>query len=359
MQSLKLSTSPRLTTQELYSFAKKTLATKRKILLINDIDATLTEPTDDPTKTRIVAQSGMALATLQQQGHSIGALTNRAGKDAASMLQAAGITTAYVVGTYGYEQFHFESALPSLGTSHIADRYAFYNEQITSILHLIRKTLCENVQVEHHIGDAIHQEIDTKHGVIIIERKGVCAEFPEGLAAVYNLNLLSPDKQNEVSKQLEDLFANEQKKLYSESYQLALALFHVWGKHSLPQTTQYPTHLSVGFEPLIKEGKGYGVHQLIALMHETTGTTSLSDIGLIVMAGDSNADAEAMKAIEHIAEHTNHHHPDTPPLHAVGIWVKPAEAEPAIEAEANIIVDGPRGYAELLTELVNQVSPLA
>ncbi len=94
MQSLKIPTSPRLTTEELYSFAKKTLAANRKILLINDIDSTLTEPTDDPTKTRIVPQSGMALATLQQQGHSIGALTNRAGKDAASMFTAAGFALA-------------------------------------------------------------------------------------------------------------------------------------------------------------------------------------------------------------------------------------------------------------------------
>ncbi len=351
----KVSVVTRLTASDLFSLAKQTRAADKKILIINDIDATLTESTDDPTKTQIVPRSGTALVALQQQGHLIGALTNRAGRDAAKMFNAVGMTKTYIVGTYGYERFYFDSSLPSLGRSQIGDRYSVYNEQITTILHTMRVSLCETFHAEQAIGDATNQEITTSAGVIVVERKGVCEEFPEGLAAVYNLNLLNPAGQIEVSKQLNDIFAKEQKKLYDASYQLAFALSHVWGQRTMPWTVQQPTHLSVDFEPLIKEGKGYGVHQLLSLIQESTASTKLEDIGLIIMAGDSNADAEAIKAIEHLAEHRNHHS-HTPTLHAVGIWVQPAEPEPAIEAEANIIVNGPQGYAELLTEFVNQTS---
>lgn len=98
-----------------------------------------------------------------------------------------------------------------------------------------------------------------------------------------------------------------------------------------------------GFEPLIKEGKAYAMVEMIReieTFEKENGTKR--QIGLVIFSGDSNADAEAMKAarlLEGIRQGE---------LLSVGIWVKGNTEQHRVADRSDIQVKGPSGNAVLL-----------
>jgi len=317
-------------------------------VLGNDIDLTLStgggRGESDPRRTAIREDTGAALRALEARGHIVGIITNRSGRQAARMLAERGVRTAEIVGTYGMEVFHADASDPALGTATIDARFAPYARTITGLLRAVRETLYDTVGLTDDPGRAVEVEIPTAAGPILLERKGVCAAFPEGLAHVYNFNLAADRRER-------GAYLARMTERYRAAMRAApdgAALGRVWGL--APSATEPDDdRFSWALEPLVAQGKAYG---MIALLR--AARRRLDDparIGLVAFAGDSDADAQAMRAAHLVAAVARHVAGREPPR-ALGVWVRPEGADaPRAAAQADITVEGPPGYARLLGEM--------
>jgi hypothetical protein len=332
--------------------AKEIVGRKEKILLINDVDLTVSSGgllgEDDPRKTKLHPVSGQALAKIEAYGHPIGFVSNRSGRQVARMAKEAGIEHPTIIGTFGLELFKADTNNLSQGTACIDERLQHMAYPVTYILNQLRNNIFAMVGQKDYAGSDIEVEIPTSGGPIILERKGLCYLFPEGLSASYNFNFVDPQVRAEIISPIKEEFENIMKQLMRENYTQAMLFMTNWGMTHTNNSPELPGRYSVGFEPVIKQGKGYGARRLIKEVRASLKEDE--NIGLITFAGDSDSDAEGMlaarKAVMVHNEDVLHS-----PSYFWGIWVKPQEDQSLIRKQADIIADGPDDYAELLVKL--------
>ena len=321
------------------------------IVLGNDIDLTLSTGGPlgeaDPRVTSIRADSGEALRALEARGHIIGIVTNRSGRQAARMLAARGVRAAEIVGTYGLETFHADADDPALGVATVDARFAPYAEAITTILRGVRETVYADIGLHESHGNAVEVEVATPAGPLLIERKAVCDAFPEGLAHVYNVNLIAdrPYRACLLTR------AEQRYRALATAFLADQPLGRIWGllPPDPPNATPHDARFSWTLGPSIARGKAAG---LIALLRAARRRVAdPTRIGLVTFAGDSDADAAAMRAAHLVAAVAGRER-----VRALGVWVQAmGTGAPLAEREADITVDGTDGYARLLADLVGAV----
>jgi hypothetical protein len=340
--------------------AKEIVGRNEKIMVINDVDLTVSSGgangEDDPRKTKLHPVSAKALAKIEASGHLVGFVSNRPGGQVARMAKEAGIEHPTIIGTFGLELFKGDAKHPNQGIAYIDERFHHMAYPITDILSQLRSNVLAMTGQQDKAGKDVEVEIPTNDGPIILERKGLCDLFPEGLAAGYNFNLVDPGFRTGIIAPMQEQYENIMKQLMRENYTLAMLFGTTWGMTKNTNPPQLPGRYSLGFEPIIKQGKGYGVLRL--LKEVQTNLQEGEKIGLITFAGDSDADAEGMSAARR-AVMTHNQDPLHIPSYSWGIWVKPQHDQPQVKKQADIDVDGPDGYAELLVKLSNIVEKAA
>jgi len=331
--------------------ARRLAARGGVIVLGNDIDLTLStggpQGEDDPRRTAIRTDSGAALRALEARGHIIGIVTNRSGRQAARMLAEQGVRAAEIVGTYGLETFHADVSAPSLGVATVDARFAPYAAAITSILRGVRETVYADIGLHEDPGNAVEIEAPTQAGPLLIERKAVCDAFPEGLAHVYNVNLIvdRPYRARLLAR------AEQRYHALAAGSLAGRPLGRIWGllPPDPPSATPQDTRFSWTLGPSIARGKAAG---MIALLRATRRRVAdPARIGMVTFAGDSDADAAAMRAAHLVAMVAGRTR-----VRAFGVWVRAMGINaPLTQREADITVDGTNGYACLLDDLVRAV----
>jgi hypothetical protein len=331
--------------------ARRLAARGGVIVLGNDIDLTLSTGGPlgeaDPRKTSIRADSGEALRALEAGGHIIGIVTNRSGRQAARMLAERGVRAAEIVGTYGLETFHADASAPSLGVATVDARFALYAEAITTILRGVRETVYAHIGLHEDPGTVVELEAATPAGPLLIERKAVCDAFPEGLAHVYNVNLIAdrPYRARLLAR------AEQRYRALAAESLAGQPLGRIWGllPPDPPGATPRDARFSWTLGPTVARGKAAGMIALLRAARRHMADPAR--IGLVTFAGDSDADAAAMRAAHLVSIVAGRER-----IRALGIWARPAEGgAPLTQREADITVDGTDGYARLLADFVRAV----
>jgi len=337
--------------QTVLEAARRLAARGGVIVLGNDIDLTLStggpQGEDDPRRTAIRPDTGAALRALEARGHIIGIVTNRSGRQAARMLAERGVRAAEIVGTYGLETFHADTLVPSLGVATVDARFAPYAETITTILRGVRETVYADIGLHEDLGNAVEVEAATAAGPLLIERKAVCDAFPEGLAHVYNVNLIAdrPYRARLLAR------AEQRYRALAAQSLAGQPLGRIWGllPPDPPGATPHDARFSWTLGPSISRGKAGGMIALLRVARRRVADPAR--IEMVTFAGDSDADAAAMRAAHLVATVAGRER-----VRALGVWVRAMGIDaPLAEREADITVDGPDGYARLLADLARAV----
>lgn len=345
-----------LTITELHSIIKDVLNRDQTIIFANDVDLTVSTSgisgEDDPRRIKIHNVCGKALASLEKAKHYVGFISNRAGHEIAAMAAESDIEHATIIGTYGHEIFYLRKHHPALGFAVIADRFHPYADTISDVLSKLQERTYAYLSVKYHPTRESNKEIKTKKGAIILQQKGNCTLFPFGLANVYNFNLVDPDIRKPVIDFMQETFYELMRQHMQRFPIWTAALLSIWGIVKDQQDPSSPDRYSLSFEPLIKQGKYDG---MLALL-QTVDKLAKKDkhrIGLILYAGDSSTDAEAMLAADKMTKIISSVQGDNESnsIESLGIWVKANGDEPRVRQRADIIVKGPDGYAELLNSI--------
>lgn len=333
---------------KLFETAKAVLDRGEVIVVINDLDLTVSTGgitgEDDPRKTAIYPDSAKALRQIGNAGHKIGFISNRAGSQIGRMTQDSDIKHPSIIGTYGFETYSTDTH-----KSIIDDRFLPYAKDITKLLNIIESFVLTYTDNDKLTISGPESAIPFESEEIILERKGICELFPNGLAALYNLNLIKPHKRAELVEAIEGKYKEEISQIMKTHHLLATALTRIWGINPDVNKPSIPGRYTLKFEPLLKQSKAYGMVNLLNNIRKNL--PEKQRIGFITYAGDSDQDAYAMKALKQIVKFHNEDYIAHTPIHAFNIWVKPDHIEKDARREADIIAEGVEGYAEILTEL--------
>lgn len=330
---------------------KEAVSKNELMLIINDIDLTISTGGSngelDPRNTYYNDASAQALAEIEKKGHILGFITNRSGQQVVRMNKKAGINKSIIVGTYGYELFKSDLNHPTSGESFIDESIEIYRPEISHILTALRENLFRRLKLSKDIFEETEVEIKTLHGSIILERKGVNSDYPEGLAAVYNFNLVESGVRSEIAAGMLSDYENMFKLLISENYRLGLMLKHIWGHLPAEESPEKPGKFSLRFEPLNKKSKIIGMRKIFAEVKNLLPENQ--HIGTIIMAGDSDEDFEAVIEAKHLVNGQYSNGFKKPQVY--GIWVKPPEYQELASHTADFYVNGIDEYSGFLTDL--------
>lgn len=314
-----------------------------RLCVVNDFDDTLSlkgrDGGADPTESVLHPRSAKALARLAAHGADVGIISNRSTAQIARRLDAAGVTARAIVGTYGWELFRADPGAAGGGHVSVDARFQPYRETISAVLQRIRTQLCAAVGLPDAAGDATDITLPTIDGPIILERKGVCPGFPEGLAHVYNFNRVPPTPRTHLAALLAEQFR-------ASAGELDI-LHDVWGMAAEAGQPERPGPFSLYFAPSAAKGKAYGLVTLLRAISAAQPTSP--GVGLVLYGGDHDADAAAMEAAKRLESVTHG------TVRAVGIWVKAATDQPLVRQRCDISVDGVDVYAEVLSSVAAAV----
>ncbi|HEX9055891.1 MAG TPA: hypothetical protein VF818_00025 [Ktedonobacterales bacterium] len=327
----------------LCALARDTLVSRRGIVVATDFDATVSAEADDgisPFTTAFNEDAGRALAMLQAHSQAVGIISNRAAGQIAERCWRAGFyTTPVIVGTYGYEL-----RLPD-GSSRIDEQFAAERDLVTAALHAVRRGMLATYGLADTDYHAVETTIPTPHGPVFLEIKGMCHDYPEGLAQEYNFNAIAPPKRTEMVAGLEQHMRGS---LVSYDADRVRALMSVWGIESLGAPDR-PGRYSWALRPAHTRAKAHGLIRLLRAIHDTA--LYQRPIGLLVYAGDHpEQDGQVMwagKVLERVS------HGD---MRFVGIWAG-SGADPLNASDpSDLHVAGVTGVASVLTRLAETVA---
>jgi hypothetical protein len=287
------------TAEQVYELVREVGKRGELVCIFTDLDDTVLvgkdaekgyAPGDDPRRVEILPVAARALQDITHKGGVVGVITNRGGHDAANYLRASGISQSYIMGTYGWERYTMDNTSADADEVAIDDRFRQHAPVITRTLHELRNRVYDAFG-QPTVDDGANILIPThRDGVtlrdqspLIIQQKGVSAAdgFPLGLANIYNFNLMK----------VEDGNREKLKNIVESTYEATADVKGLWGMGGDAGNPQEMTRFTRGFEPLIKEGKAYAMIEMIRKIEETN-----KKIGLVIFSGDSNADADAMRA---------------------------------------------------------------
>jgi hypothetical protein len=346
----------KLEPEEILTLVKETVQRQEKIVCGNDVDLTIsdggTTGLDDPRKTEFLPKSGKALADLEKNGQLVGFISNRGGSDVARIAVAAGLQRPTIIGTFGFETFYVNAAAPTLGVSQIDERFEPYNDPVNLILQHMHAVTLDFAGQQFSKEHFENREIPTAYGPIILDVKGQSDLFHYGLAEGFNLNFVEPNARKALVTTMKEAYPSALKAAMHRHTLASMVLHKTWGMELDPWEPDKPGRYSIAFTPKIKQGKAYGMTHLLRGMRQSMSPQDR--VGLVLFAGDDNPDAEAMRAAS-MAAKIHNRDPFDLPVQSLGVWVKPAVDKPAVHKQCDIIVDGPNGYAELLTEIAETV----
>lgn len=317
------------------------------ICLITDLDDTILigsdpdagfHPGDDPRRVQMVPSSAKALREIEMNGGVLGVITNRGGKDAANHLRHNGIHTARIIGTYGFEKYIMkEKSEDDVVT--IDDRFMKHKKEVTTILQTLRTAIVEELGEPSYDTGADVIFPTNKNGIttqeqapLLIQQKGVSfsSGFPLGLANIYIMNLMPQGTG------IRERITNILEMIIKDSPPLS-----EWGMGGDIQSPELRQRFTRGFEPTIKEGKGFAMRSMIDDIEREEG----KEVGLILYSGDSNPDAQAIKVAKQIEKERLGR------LSTFGIWVYGPADQHEIEAIADIHVSDVFAYANILQQI--------
>lgn len=339
---------------ELVSVVKEVISRGDVIIIVNDIDQTVALGTeDDPRKTEIHPRIACSLRLIQDAGHIIGFNSNRSGIEIAAMSTKAGILNPLIIGSYGLELFEIDKQNPTNGVATIDERFMLYSEPVTETLRHLRQGLYGTLGLKVPEDNGLYQEIPTTGGMVILERKGICNTFPEGIAHGYNMNAVTPEVRAELVEVLDKEYEDLIRKGLERSYMETMSLQNVWhlNKDSWPPTQKGRYSWKVEPDRKIRPK----AHGMMCIIREAQQRLNGKNIGLIITAGDDNSDADAMQVAARLVNFQQKAS-ELAPAMAAGVWVNPGEDKQAAREKADIIVTGVDGYAQLLETIAGVIS---
>jgi hypothetical protein len=307
--------------------------------VLTDFDSTISAQAGDgsnPFETGFEPQAGHALAALQGHGQLVGIISNRAASQITERCRRVGFAHApFIVGTYGYELL-----LPT-GTPHIDEQFIPHREIITRVLHAARQGLLTRYGLGDKSQLTAETTIQTAHGPVYLEMKGLCSEYPEGLAQEYNFNRVAPVTRAEMVRELEGCVREA---LASEDDERVRALGSAWGTQRSGDDPTVPGRFSWILKPTLSRAKAYGMVRLLRAIGEVGSMKAPAC--LVVYAGDNKQqDGQAMwagKLLERISRRS---------LHFVGIWADPGWDTPGVSDESDLRVAGVSRVADAFMRL--------
>jgi hypothetical protein len=326
-----------------------------KLFVINDFDLTVSAPGetggDNPFDVDIDPTCADALRKLSENGHYVGILSNRAGAQTASRLRNHGINRAEIIGTYGFER---HTVTPNGDTSEIKFGWEKYSDIITPAIQHIRNLVYSDPGVVPASEPGHNPEVtlQTEGGPLYLERKGITTDgtFPEGLSLGLNFNQITDLRfREQFVERIEGYYERVMEQVESvtsdnEFWRRA----NLWGKTQNTNPPGEPGRYSIGFEPMTKRGKRFGVIELKRKLRENE---QMQNVGIITYGGDdAQVDNEAMFQAKRIPVMSK-----TEPS-VYGIWVKQDPTHLVKPDAADIVVTGVEGNARMLTQLAHATS---
>lgn len=315
------------------------------IVWVDDIDLTVStggkKGFNDPRLTGIYPRSAASLQAQAKAGHEVCFLTNRSGEQVERMLKDAGIGDALVVGSYGYELRMIHTKSPAQSQSTILSPYPQHASFITWVLQNMLMEFCDHLGADWTMLSGCEVELPTSDGPIILERKG--GQYPQGIAHVYNFNLVDPEVRVPLIEALTGTYwrlVNEERaRIGTET----LEIEDFWGL-SVDAHPELPGRISLKVEPRSPRGKGDGMRTVLKEVSRKTR----KPIGLVVMADDSNVGAGAIHEARSLGIHAG--------FQTVGVWVNPGTEQREMAEASAVHVDGVEGYAQLLELMAKAIS---
>lgn len=345
----------KLTEKEFREQAKKTLENGSGLVIVTDVDLTLTDGSaEDPRDTEFIAKSGQALALLEQTGQFIAINSKRAGADIARMARTAQLINPVIIGTSGIELFEVIPEHIDGGIAKIDERFDLYADGITGILKPIHTELLRGLGINDNPFRGIYEELRTENGIIIVEHKGKNERFPLGAAMGINMNRLQRSARIVPARIVQEQY-NIASKAYMQppNHLQAMALMYMWGMIVDEWDPAENERYSIKFEPneIKRQPKLDGVKKALEIIKQRI--TPSHPLGMIIVAGDDDPDAAAIKGAREFAAKLAEKagQKDMVPVSVIGINVRQKDHKQLIEQAADFSIDGPHEYASLLTNL--------
>jgi hypothetical protein len=326
------------------------------IEVIGDFDQSQTNAgiqwTNDPRAVDFHPAIARATKILLDNGHYAAINTKRGGSDVGEKALKAGIHGLIVIGCGGNEEWKD-------GTSIITDRFQPYKELITEILDDMRGAIAEDLKLKAPWDNKDHTiVIPTEGGPIYLQLKGVCEEFPWGLENNFNLNNVEPGLRKVLVPAMRHRFESSMTRIIRREHSLGLLLHNVWGMASDRKDPGEEGLFSQSFEALVRTSKGDGfnrAHELIAAKAKQDGRQT----GLVVTVDDDDAGAPMMDEATKLSLKSRVRRSGkervTPVIDVLNFWANPGRDKIEVRQSANIIVDGPNGFAEFMHEVGKKV----
>lgn len=329
--------------EQLCAETRAVLARGGGITVLTDFDATVSAEAgdgSDPFATAFDPRAAHALASLQAHGQVVGVISNRgAGQIRARCRQAGFAHTPFIVGTYGYE------LLPPHGAPQIDHQFAPYHEIVTRVLRGVRVGLLRRAGLDSERQPDIETLLATPYGPVYLEMKGICADYPEGLAHEYNFNRIAPATRASLVRAAED---DARAALAREDPTLARALAALWGS-ACTSDPSLPGPCSWALKPILARAKAYGMVRLLRAIRAEGGWHGPAC--LVVYAGDHrHEDGHAMwagKALERLTQGR---------MRFAGIWADAGRYVPGAPDESDLRVGGASGVAQTFARLATVVA---
>lgn len=307
---------------------EKMLESGKKILFATDFDKTISmdgpSKGEDPRDSMVDPNIRESMLKLQEAGIDLAVISARSARKIAQIMHIPGLQ---VVGTMGWETFHSDRNNPTDGTSLIHESFDKYQKPLTDILQEAReKFLAEDLHVEtEDMSEAVELEYGTPQGgKVVLERKGVNLDYPEGILHTYNFNQVQPNERAVYSQHLKQYYEEAFEKAaegHDDAYRLELMKKCGLLKWPCPPTD--PGRFSVEIGPIAQRAKTGPIIQFMRDPSDVKRNRYFQgmkgEYAGIIYAGDHEVqDGRVFDATARVSRRTGE-------LDAISLWIHTGE----------------------------------
>jgi trehalose-6-phosphatase len=323
-----------MTIEELQNLVQDVKKQNKIILSGYDFDSTISDDHYNPFENVLDNDCAVALKRLYKSGVKLVVISNRPGRFINETFKRHGIEELDGRYTYGYEKLHMENGQYFV---QIDERFGKYTKHITSVLRDVLINFVPDFSLPPDPTAAEHI-LHIKGEPVYLETKGRGAEgYPFGFAQVWNFNDVSPQQRGDLVFHFKQVYTEAIEKLNDHE------LEKVWGMTFSGEAPDKPGRFSIGLEPVLKEGKAYGMKKILE---------SFENLGLVMFAGDHNQDSYAMQVAYDLEKESQGK------VKGIGIYVKDDLSQTDVQKIASIQVDGVKEHAVLMNKLADVLEEL-
>jgi hypothetical protein len=291
-------------------------------------------------------------------GIHVGVISSRSAIKISEMTSA--LSNISIIGSSGWESYKKDEH--GKVTAHIHEQFYAIKEELTSLLQTVRKTLYQVTESPLQASqDQIESILSTVYGPIVVEKKGVHPDFPEGIIHTYNFNDVDVNKRSEWVKKIASTYQTHIQEIMMRADPSILpTLMQLCALH-ISAKPQMPGKLSVHISPHISSGKSQAITQYFYAPDDPNRNKLFQGIpggfDTIIYSGDHDEDGYAFIAGKE-AEKTS-----LSQQKFFSVWVKPGiyqgnefvveRPQPVAEKNADIILNGVAEYGNLLITIVD------